>query len=275
MSVSIGLVANVFEEVNALPGWLETHLPFFDDVRVLHAGPDGEYSVDGTIELLEKWRVPVEFCAIDEGFGKVRTRAIRMSPCDYVMVLDADERFYPFVRAMSCEGESTPQSEVDAILQTYDFRDVRTVLPNWENVARLGAKLQVGIPIAFDQGTWLRGLLESKVLDAVVSVRRHWHDFSFRRPTQNWFSDPDWQMRIVKNTPTVYFDPEVRMHERLVGAVKTHHADLMRGPFFDHFHFTFKKMEVEQRAHDIVIYDSIHAGRKPPTWREYRGGYTV
>lgn len=48
---TIGLVANVYNEINALPGWLETHLPFFDDVRVLHAGPQGEYSYDGTIEL--------------------------------------------------------------------------------------------------------------------------------------------------------------------------------------------------------------------------------
>ena len=73
---TIGLVANVYNEANALPGWLETHLPFFDDVRVVHAGPGGEWSNDGTIELLEKWRVPVRFCAIENGFGVVRSRAI-------------------------------------------------------------------------------------------------------------------------------------------------------------------------------------------------------
>ncbi len=33
MSITLGLVANVFNEVNALPGWLETHLPYFNDVR--------------------------------------------------------------------------------------------------------------------------------------------------------------------------------------------------------------------------------------------------
>ena len=107
---SIGLVANVYQEANALPGWLETHLPFFDDVRVLHTGPQGAYSTDGTIELLEKWNIPVHFGAIDEGFGIIRTKAVRSSPCDWVMVLDADERFYPVHCKMICSGEASTRS---------------------------------------------------------------------------------------------------------------------------------------------------------------------
>lgn len=51
MSVTIGLVANVYNEVNAITGWLETHTPFFDDVRVFHSGPGGAKSNDGTIEI--------------------------------------------------------------------------------------------------------------------------------------------------------------------------------------------------------------------------------
>ena len=108
MTVSIGLVANVYNEIHALPGWLETHLPFFDDVRVTHAGPQGARSTDGTIELLEKWGVPVDYDSIDDGFGAVRTRAVCRSPCDYVCILDADERFYSVHRIMVCTGESTP-----------------------------------------------------------------------------------------------------------------------------------------------------------------------
>jgi len=260
--ITLGLVANVYQEINALPGWLETHLPFFDDVRVLHAGPNGEYSTDGTIELLEKWRVPVEFCAIDDGFGVVRTKALRMSPCDYVMLLDADERFYPVHRIMRCSGEATPQSEVDWILQSYDFRGVN--LPNWENVSKLGANLRVEIGEAYNQGYSLRGILEYENPDAVCTVRRHWHDFSFKRPTQNWHTDPDWQMRLVRNHSDIQFDQSIRMHERLVGADKVIRADTTSGPFFDHFHFTFKRMEQEQRRHDLAIYDSIHKGEAPP-----------
>ena len=266
---SIGLVANVYQEVNALPGWLETHLPFFDDVRVLHAGPQGQYSNDGTIELLEKWNVPVAFCAIDEGFGAVRTWAVRLSPCEYVMVLDADERFYYTHRVMTCSGESTPHSEVDAILQTYDFRDLKTMIPNWENVARLGAKLRVEWGATFSQGAILREVLAAARPDAVATIRRHWHDFSFRRPTQNWHTDPDWQLRLVRNHESIYFSADTRMHERLMGASSIFRADQERGPFYDHFHFSMKKIEQRQRAHDIMIYDALHAGRKPPTQEEF------
>src|SRR4051812_22251532 len=108
MTVTIGLVANLYQEHNALPGWIETHLGFFDDVRVWHTGPSGTLSDDGTMDILSKWRIPTYIGSIDEGFGVVRTRAIHSSPCDYVMLLDADERFFPVHRTLTCSGESTP-----------------------------------------------------------------------------------------------------------------------------------------------------------------------
>lgn len=271
MTVTIGLVANVYNEVNALPGWLETHLPFFDDVRILHAGPGGEYSTDGTIELLERWQVPVEFCAIDDGFGVVRSKALAMSPCDYVMLLDADERFYPVVPLVTCEGTGTPQSQVDWILQSYDFRGVN--LPNWENIARLGSELQVKATGAYvNQGNRLREILEAERPDAVATVRRHWHGIGLTRPTQNWNEHPDWQARIVRCNPHIHFRHDTRMHEQLVGVNKLYQGDISTGPFFDHHHFHFKRMEHMQRAHDVMIYDAIHAGRTPPRWTEFLEG---
>ena len=264
MPPTLGLVANVYNEVCALPGWLETHLPFFDDVRVTHAGPQGARSTDGTIELLERWHVPIEFDSIDDGFGAVRTRAVRRSPCDYVMLLDADERFYPIHRVMVCTGESTPQSEVDTILQTYDFRDAKAMMSNWENIDRLGAKLTVTDMDLCNQGHRLRVALNESRPDAMIAMRRHWHDFSFKRPTQNWHEVPDWQCRIVRNDPSIYWNPEKRMHEELFGAKDVLRPDPTRGPFFDHFHFTFKKMEPAQREHDVRIYDAIHDRRTPP-----------
>ncbi len=273
MTATIGLVANVYNEVNALPGWLETHLPFFDDVRIMHAGPQGEYSTDGTLELLKKWRVPVEFCAIDEGFGVVRTRALRMSPCDWVMILDADERFYPVHRHLSCSGEATPQREVDEILRGYDFRNGATC--DWDRMVRLGANLRVDVGGAFSQGEALRRLLGQNDCvggaDAVASIRRHWHDFSFWRPTQNWHTDQDWQLRILRNVDGIGFDAGTRMHERVVGVKNVCRAVTTGGPFFDHFHFFFKKQEQAQRAHDVSTYDKIHAGEKPLTREQFEG----
>lgn len=267
--VSIGLVANVYCEVNSLPGWLETHLPFFDDVRVTHAGPRGEYSNDGTIELLEKWKVPVDFDSIDDGFGAVRSRAIRCSPCEWVMLLDADERFYPLHRALECDGTGTPQDKVDWILQSYDYRGVN--LPNWENVGKLGENLRVFPKEVYDQGARLRDIIACNPhLDAIAAVRRHWHDLSFRRPTQDWRVHPDWQLRIVRNCEHIFYDPGTRMHERLLGVRNIYQDASYHGPFFDHHHFHFKRMEPEQRRHDIRVYDCIHRGEMPPTQEEFR-----
>lgn len=267
---TIGLVANVYNEVNALPGWLECHLPFFDDVRVLHAGPGGAYSHDGTLELLSKWRIPVEYCPIDDGYGAVRTRALRMCPCDWVMLLDADERFHATSRVMRCDGTQDTQEKVDFILQKYDFHGVN--LPNWENVAKLGDGLRVDYYEVYDQGQVLRAAIGTGQYDAIATIRRHWHDLGRTRPTQDWHQHPDWQMRCVRRDDAIHFSPEVRIHEQLVGAHRVHQADMAHGPFFDHQHFWFKRMEQEQRAHDVAIYDAVHEGRKPPSWQNFRGG---
>lgn len=281
---TIGIVANVYNEANALPGWLESATSFADHVAVLHAGPAGKFSTDGTIELLERWKIPVKFCAIDDGFGAVRTQAIRLSPCDYVMILDADERFHARASIMTCSGESTPAAEVDKILYDYGDPAQQVVQPydagidftacpsNWENLDRLGAKLTVSFGDAYNQGALLRSIIEHGGLDAVKCVRRHWHDFSFRRPTQNWHTDPDFQMRLVRNDESIYFASDVRMHERLVGATNVHQPNFTHGPFFDHYHLWFKKMEPVQRQHDVEVYNAVNEGRRPPTWEEFLEG---
>lgn len=259
---TIGLVANVYNEVNALPGWLETHLPFFDDVRVLHAGPQGAYSDDGTMELLEKWRVPYETCAIDDGFGAVRTRALRMSPCDWVMLLDADERFFSTGVVLNCCGEATPQSEVDDILRTYDFRG--EARPDWAKISFLGMSLHVHSQETYNAGQLLRDLINCEEYDAIATTRRHWHDLRMRKPSQNWQENPDLQLRCVRNVSSIGYDETTRMHERLYGYTSVARPSENYGPFFDHFHFWFKWMEQAQRSHDIAIYDSIHKGEVPP-----------
>lgn len=259
MPPTIGLVANVYNEINALPGWLEVHTGAFDDVRLYHAGPQGALSDDGTMELLEKWRVPVVVGSIDDGFGAVRTKTLRMCPCDYVVLLDADERMFPLHRAMTCSGEQTPWGEADPILTAYT-----SGRPDWDDVAKLGAGLHVDIGAPYDQVARLREVLDRERPDALCTVRRHWHDLSFRRPTQDWTKEPDWQMRTVRNHPDIRFSPGTKMHERLEGASRVVYADFERGPFFDHFHFWFKRMEMDQRAHDVAIYNAIHAGRRPP-----------
>lgn len=282
---TLGLVANVYQEANALPGWLEAHLPYFDDMRVLHAGPQGAHSDDGTLEILEQHRIPVEFCAIDDGFGVVRTKAVRMSPCDWVMLLDADERFHATLPVLTCAGESTPPEIVDSLLydygnpnydndgprdrqviQDYDKSiDFDSCPSNFENMRLLGAKLLVTESLfdKFNHVRMLRTIIENDDIDAVKTIRRHWHDLGFGRPTQNWHTDPDYQIRIVRNNGKVGWD-ETRMHERLVGANNIYQPNHTNGPFFDHYHLYYKEMEAAQRQHDIRIYCAIAEGKVPP-----------
>ncbi len=271
MPKALGAVANVYNEINALPGWLENVSQWADDIQVYHAGPGGALSDDGTIELLEKWRIPIHRGSIDEGFGIVRTAAVRASKCDYVMLLDADERFYPFVPTLQCSGESTPPDVVNQVLQEYDCRDQGACPSNWENLAKLGANLKVqAVSDAYNQIAWLRSIIEHGALDAVKTIRRHWHDFTWKRPTQNWHTTPDCQIRLVRNDPSIHWDANTRMHEQLIGASNVYMPNQTHGPFFDHFHLFYKRMEPKQRAHDIAVYDAVHQHRPSPTWEEFR-----
>lgn len=235
---SIGMACNIYNDVNAVAGLLEMSSQYFDEMVFFHAGPQGALSNDGTIELLEKWKVKVVYGKIDEGFGVVRTVAVRSCKTAWVMILDADERFHPRAPVILPHGSGND-------IHVQHFHD------------------------CYDQGALLRRLIQYPEIDAIESVRRHWHDFSWQRPTQNWHQIADLQRRIVRNVEHVCYRSEVRMHEQLIDTrtgrgPRAHSANGYRGIFHDHYHCFFKAMEPEQRAHDVQIYDAIHEGRIPP-----------
>lgn len=266
MSITLGAVANVFNEVNALPGWLENVTSFADHVAVYHSGPGGRWSDDGTMEVLQKWKIPVHRGTIDDGFGVARTATLRCSPCDWVMLLDADERFYSFVPTMRCSGENTPPDVEGQVLYEYD-RGVQGdgVPSNWENLHLLGKNLEVTFTgDAYNQLAWLKGdLAHHTKANAYTMIRRHWHDFSWKRPTQNWHLRPDFQNRLVRNLESVRFDPNTRMHERLLGADNRISPNQTHGPFIDHYHLAFKRMAPADRRFKVGVYDAIDRGEKP------------
>lgn len=260
MTQTITAACNFYNEVNALPGWLEMATAFFDDIVLLNAGPGGKHSDDGSLEIAKKWGVPVLFDAIDDGFGKIRTRLIRECKTDYCMILDADERFHKLAPILECTGQPTPQNVVDSILQSYDNRNDK--LPsNWENLKNLGLDLRVEEIGMYDQGRFLRDILDNMHPDVVCGIRRHWHDFSWKRPTQSWHQLPDIQWRIIRNDPAIGFDPNKGMHESLQGFDhgRVYRPDPNMGPFCDHFHLALKVMEPEQRREDLRTYDMIAA----------------
>jgi len=262
---SIGMACNIYNDVNAVAGLLETSSQYFDDMVFYHAGPQGIRSNDGTIELLEKWKVKIVFGKIDEGFGAVRTAAVRACPTEWVMILDADERFHPHVPVIRCSGESTPLNEVSAILQSYDYRDQPGCPSNFENLSKLGVNLVTQVDDVYDQGAWLRSIIADSTRDAVCTIRRHWHDFTWKRPTQNWHQLPDYQIRLVRNLEHIRFDSSTKMHEQLQGVNNKYMPNQVHGPFFDHYHLWFKAQEKEQRRHDLDIYNALHSNTQIPT----------
>lgn len=248
---SIAACCNVYNEANALPGWLENVSAWADHVTVYHCGPGGERSTDGTIEMCEKWGVDLRFGSIDEGFGVARTKMVTMCPTDWVAIMDADERIYPFAARLTCSGNDR-------------YPDVAA--PNL-TVHRGGVYNQIAA---------LQELIDGPH-DAIVCSRRHWFNFHADKPCQNFQQHPDWQARILRCAPYIGYRSEVRMHEQLIDArhggtpawFQPTAADCE--VFFDHYHCFFKAMEGEQRRHDVAIYDALHDGRKPPTLREFRG----
>ena len=257
MSVSLGVVCNLYNEALALPGWLESACRFFDDVRVCPAGPSGAPSTDGTIEILEKWKIPVSRTMIEAGFGLIRSAAVRFSPCDWVCVLDVDERFHSVAAVLDCAGEMPIPDVKDQVLHEYDTPQEGVCPWNWENAHLLGPDLQVGVGEVYSQGAWLRDIIKDESLDAVMTIRRHWR--TFKSPAQNWRTFPDYQTRIVRNRPDIFW--QNKMHETLMGAKNVYQPNQTHGPFFDHYHLPFKAMNSQQRARDIETYRSIYRGQ--------------
>jgi len=247
--MSIGVACNFFQEQWSLHGFLENVTQWADDVVLTWAGPKCESPDDDpSVEIARKWGVKLLFDNIDEGYGAVRTRLLRNMTTDWIMIMDADERFYPTLPIYRCEG-------TDKYPECQEPKDLRVIVEGQGTA----------------QGLMLRDMLDKAPKEAMAlrTSRRHWFDFSFKRPTQNWMIHPDYQLRIVRNDPSIIYTTIPKMHERIIdtrtGREPVHLThDSLLGPFHDHFHCHFKAMEKEQRAHDIRIYDALDQDKEIP-----------
>lgn len=227
--VSIAMCCNVYNDAAAVRGLLETSAPFFDNLFFVHSGPCGARSTDGTIELIEQFGATLVFDDMQRGFGAIRSRLIHDCGCTWAFIMDADERFHPRLPITLCEGdESFPQVAEPKV----------RAVPLWTELFRDG-------PAICEQGKTLRGLIANPELMAIMSIRRHWFDFSMRRPTQNWFNIPDNQLRIVRNVPEIGYETGRMMHERLLDSRTGQdpvcsQPDPYAGPFHDHYHCFFR-----------------------------------
>jgi hypothetical protein len=219
-AVSIAMCCNVYNDVAAVRGLLETSAPFFDNLFFVHSGPGGARSTDGTIELIEQFGATLVFDDMQRGFGAIRSRLIHDCGCTWAFIMDADERFHPTLPMMHCEGTESFPETAHPDLSTF----------NQEEICNQGARL--------------RHLIAQPEFMAIMSIRRHWFDFSRKRPTQNWLRIPDNQLRIVRNLPEIEYETGKVMHERLIdtrtGQDPKHSQPTAEGPFHDHYHCFFR-----------------------------------
>lgn len=223
--MSIALGCNVYNDAAALRGLLEVSSRYFDNMFFVHSGPGGAMSTDGTIELIQQYGGTIVFDDIQKGFGHVRSRLLHECGCEWCFIMDADERFYPLLNILECHGEKEWKGPSDPTEPEF------TVTVN-KNV--------------IDQGGHVKHQIQNPELMAMRSTRRHWMDFSMRKPTQNWQRNRDHQLRIVRNHPDIRYVTNVVMHERLIDTRtgKDPHflmQDDYGGPFHDHFHMAFRR----------------------------------
>lgn len=219
---SIALCCNIYQDVHALRGLLESGQRFFDNLFFLHSGPGGKHSTDGTIELLEKFGVTIRYDDANNGFGHLRSRLIHECGCEWAFILDADERFHPQLPVMRCEGDEqwSPGKPMPNLTVTHT-NDI------------------------INQAAHVRNLMTNADTMAIRSTRRHWFDFTMKHPSQNWEKIQDHQLRIVRNRGEIGYVKERRMHEHLIDSrtgqtPQFASQDPLGGPHHDHYHVFFR-----------------------------------
>lgn len=237
---SICLAVNFYNDAIALRGLLEIGARYFDNIYTICSGPGGAKSTDGSIELVEQFGGTVKFDDIQKGFGVIRTRLIHECGCDWAYILDCDERFLPLVNMMTCEGtESYPQ--------VADPKLTVTVRPE-----------------VINQGAQLKHIITQPDIFAVRMTRRHWFDFTMRKPTQNWMLNRDHQLRCVRNVPEMHYETKRVMHERLMlgNSFDIPYAtqDDLGGIFTEHHHMFYRRTQPGKKEENEARYLKLERG---------------
>lgn len=248
----ITIAATFFNEVNAMPGFLEMAFAFADEILLVDCGPNGTPSTDGTLDILRKWNIEPLRWKIDPGYGVVRSQLLHTCKTPWAILMDIDERIAVTAPVLRCHGIESypnvpnPQLTVSIQEPSYNHRDF------------VIAKIREA---------------DERGYTGVRFARRHWFSASYKRPTQNWEVNRDWQLRCLRTHKHIGFKTETRMHEH---AWDWHRNcgpqyiedDPLKGGFLDHLHCHFKPMEPEQRQQDIKIYDALHFAKTEAAWKE-------
>lgn len=250
----ISAVCHFHNERHALPGFIEAAERMFDEIILVSSPMDGTPPDSETIKIAEASGHRLIHDTLSQGFGALRTRCIGYSSCEWVMILDADERVWPTTPVLGCTGfEKFPH----------------TLTPNLQVTA---------LPGMVDQHTSLRNLTyhaDAENALAICLSRRHWFGSpgEWLRPCQNWtpgVGEPDWQLRLVKNSPYLCYDPEVKMHETLKDTRTWADPNFIRVTdgllYLDHYSWHYKNLEPGQNAEDAEIYETLAPGSVKEMW---------
>lgn len=237
------MCCNVYNDVAPLRGLLETSARYFDNLFIVHAGPGGARSNDGTIELCEKFGATIVFDDMNRGFGAIRSRLIHDCGCTFAFILDADERFIPQLPVMHCEGVERYPTHPNPNLSVFHRYEV------------------------CNQGQLLRNIIQDSNIMAVRTSRRHWMDHSMKKACENWLLIKDHQLRIVRNVSEIGYETGKVMHERLLDSrtrqdPKYYEQDAYQGPFHDHFHMAFRREKPGYKEAREREYQRLERGEK-------------
>jgi hypothetical protein len=240
-TVSLALSCNVYNDASALRGLLELGSSYFDNIFIIHSGPGGAYSNDGTIELCQSFGIQPIFADMNAGFGAIRTRLIHECGCEWAMIMDADERFFPQLPTMLCEGIDRYPAQPEPTLRVTKKQDI------------------------INQGAHVKNQIKNPELMALRFTRRHWFDFTMTRPTENWIRVWDHQLRCVRNVKEIHYT--LAMHEALVDdrtgkTPKFLEQDPIGGPFYEHFHMFYRRTQPGHKEHNEQQYSRLSRGEK-------------
>lgn len=255
--MTLSCVINFHAEALALPSFIEHAEAFFDEIVFVSSPPAGVEPDEASIEIVKATSHRLVFTDLSQGFGVLRTRCLGESRGDWTVILDADEIMAVNPPRLTCHG-------------TEKYPEVKE--PNLTTTK--------GPPV--NQREALRQLClraDSANQFAVCLSRRHWFDApeEYNKPCQNWQTIPDWQLRVCRNDPRVFFDPEWRLHEKLLLTSTWCEPPCLRtqpgeGPFFDHAHCFYKSMDVEKNKRDMETYRILDQKNSEGMWLEHQPG---
>ncbi|MBD3333721.1 tetratricopeptide repeat protein, partial [candidate division GN15 bacterium] len=125
-SISVCMIVKNEEEM--LPECLDSVRDWADEIVVVDTG-----SEDRTIEIAESYRARIFHQPWEGDFSKHRNYSIEQATCDWIFIIDADERFEPEGVEMLKRTMNNPNINVISInvFNVYgDKHDVKTFLPS-------------------------------------------------------------------------------------------------------------------------------------------------